>query len=369
MRTTGAGLQHFRHISLAHIASAAPLGRALDLGCGRGEFSVHLARAGYEVTAVDYSEAAIALASQTLSSASDPSLILELRCEDVNEFELNGAFDVIVASDFIEYLSVEEVERAYSRISRHLARNGLLLVRSFPNLWLYQYGHAGRRRAARKLDAYIPTNPRSWHERLLRINEQSPRSLRKQLFRHFEHVLLWFAGAQPAQPWENLSRRLSRAEIRAAGDLYAVASHCRIDPAQILSTCTSERLPLKDLPAIDFEVLSVPKFDRGISPVARLRLTNHGKCALRSCPPFPVHLAYHWLDHKARRMVVMDGRRALLLPQLNAGSTRTYDVLVTPPPAPGQYTLRFTLVQEMVCWFDAHPPRSSVDIPVTYQPQ
>jgi SAM-dependent methyltransferase len=36
-----------------------PLGRAIDLGCGRGQFTPELARRGWEVTGIDYVPAAI----------------------------------------------------------------------------------------------------------------------------------------------------------------------------------------------------------------------------------------------------------------------------------------------------------------------
>lgn len=55
--------------SVAAIATIVPRGRVLDLGCGRGELAYFLASLGYEVTAVDYSEAAIALAQSVFANA------------------------------------------------------------------------------------------------------------------------------------------------------------------------------------------------------------------------------------------------------------------------------------------------------------
>ena len=42
---------------------ARPLGRALDLGCGRGQYTPELARRGWEATGIDYVPSAIAVAS------------------------------------------------------------------------------------------------------------------------------------------------------------------------------------------------------------------------------------------------------------------------------------------------------------------
>jgi len=46
-----------------------PIGRALDLGCGTGTNAIYLARQGFEVTGIDISRRAIALAKRKVRSA------------------------------------------------------------------------------------------------------------------------------------------------------------------------------------------------------------------------------------------------------------------------------------------------------------
>ena len=46
-----------------------PIGRALDLGCGTGTNAIYLARQGFEVTGIDVSRRAIALARRKVHSA------------------------------------------------------------------------------------------------------------------------------------------------------------------------------------------------------------------------------------------------------------------------------------------------------------
>lgn len=54
---------------LVEVAASLAPGRALDAGCGHGAESLHLARAGWTVTGVDFSAQALALAAATAAAA------------------------------------------------------------------------------------------------------------------------------------------------------------------------------------------------------------------------------------------------------------------------------------------------------------
>jgi SAM-dependent methyltransferase len=53
-----------------------PLGRALDLGCGRGQFTPELARRGWEATGIDYVPAAIEAAAAKTPGADGLSYVV-----------------------------------------------------------------------------------------------------------------------------------------------------------------------------------------------------------------------------------------------------------------------------------------------------
>ena len=81
----------------------------------------------------------------------------------------------------------------------------------------------------------------------------------------------------------------------------------------------------------------------------------------------PVRLAYHWFDKDGRK-VVHDGERTFLAADLPVGSTAKLNATVTAPPAAGDYTLRFTFVQEGVAWFDDEGAKP-VEIPIKVEGQ
>jgi hypothetical protein len=84
---------------------------------------------------------------------------------------------------------------------------------------------------------------------------------------------------------------------------------------------------------------------------AVLEVANGTGSVLSSMGGYPVFLSYHWLAQDGS-VACFEGVRTELFPPLPSGGVHAYDVHVTPPSAPGRYTLRVTLVQEGVVWLD-----------------
>ncbi|MGC9973580.1 MAG: methyltransferase domain-containing protein [Bryobacteraceae bacterium] len=359
-RSHGARIEDDRLLAVSTLASTGRTGRALDLGCGRGEVSLELARKGYEVTAVDYSEEAVRLAREACAVGFTGDGKIQFHCCDVNVAPIEGLYDVVIASDLVEHMAPEELDRLYSMVAGHLSPSGFFLVHTFPNLWHYQYDHARRQRLARRLGAYLPSEPRTRYELLMHINEQSPRVLRRQLARHFPHVDMWFGG--PGSPADNLMRVFSRAEMRAAPDLFAVASHTQIPREQLIAPFRMEALPILPSEGVTIEVDETPQaIRRNTQFTLRPVLHNASGLDLRSVGPYPVHLSYHWLARETDESVIFDGRRTALRPFLRSDRTNDYEMTVDAPTVAGEFRLRVTLVQESVRWFDAAPESIFLD--------
>ena len=96
-----------------------------------------------------------------------------------------------------------------------------------------------------------------------------------------------------------------------------------------------------------------------------VRLTNGTERAVCAGAPFPVNLAYHWLDASSLQPVIFDGERTAILPELDAGHTAAFRMFVRAPAQPGEYVLRFALVQERVRWLDEPGAKSVQDFAVS----
>ncbi len=101
-----------------------PIGRALDLAAGEGRNAVWLAEQGWDVAAVDFSEAALAKAARMADARSVTVTLVEA---DVTEYvPTPGGFDLVL----VAYLHLPEPERreVIGRACAAVAKNGTLLV-------------------------------------------------------------------------------------------------------------------------------------------------------------------------------------------------------------------------------------------------
>lgn len=91
----------------------------------------------------------------------------------------------------------------------------------------------------------------------------------------------------------------------------------------------------------------------GAASTERIAVANRGTLVWRHAPPWPVALAYHWVDADTGRVTVRDGLRTPLPADLPAGGEITLRARVRAPARPGRYLLWWDLVQEDITWFSA----------------
>jgi len=88
-------------------------GRALDLGCGNGRNALFLARRGFSVEGVDYSQKAIAWAGER---ASEAGLAVQWQCRSVFDLQCEaGAYDLVYDSGCFHHLPPHR-RRSYVRL-------------------------------------------------------------------------------------------------------------------------------------------------------------------------------------------------------------------------------------------------------------
>lgn len=101
-------------------------GLVLELGCGTGKMTEHLAEAGYDMIGVDMSEEMLEVAMERREQSGHDILYL---CQDMREFELYGTVRAIVSvCDSINYiLEEEELLGVFRLVKNYLDYGGLFL--------------------------------------------------------------------------------------------------------------------------------------------------------------------------------------------------------------------------------------------------
>lgn len=106
----------------AAIAKGLGAASCLDVGCSNGPVISLLADAGMEVTGVDFSHLAFALAL--------PNVRDHMRYGDLLTLEFDRKFDVVLAMDFFEHLHPLKVGRHIERAAALIEQDGYLIVNS-----------------------------------------------------------------------------------------------------------------------------------------------------------------------------------------------------------------------------------------------
>jgi hypothetical protein len=99
-----------------------------------------------------------------------------------------------------------------------------------------------------------------------------------------------------------------------------------------------------------------------------VEVRNDSARVVSSGRPHPVHVSYHWLDSDGR-VVLYDGWRTPLPAPLGPARQRRLPIVVQAPPEPGRRTLRVTLVQEDLRWFDEPPLELHADVECDVTPR
>jgi SAM-dependent methyltransferase len=93
--------------------------RILDFGCGTGGYAMRLARAGFDVTAVDQNREYVASAAEVGVTAQHVNGSLPFA---------DGSFDTLIMIEVLEHLDDEIIERVLADVRRVVRKNVLITV-------------------------------------------------------------------------------------------------------------------------------------------------------------------------------------------------------------------------------------------------
>ncbi len=114
--------------TVEQLAEAIPPGPALDLGSGDGRNALYLAEKGFEVTAVDLSEAGIAKLQRF---AKERNLSIETQVADAASYQIEGEYQAIVVVLLFQFLSESDSIRILQELKVHTKTGGANVIHVF----------------------------------------------------------------------------------------------------------------------------------------------------------------------------------------------------------------------------------------------
>ena len=97
----------------------------LEMACGTGNLSYHLAKEGYKLTCFDFSEEMLSIAYDKLRKFKNAKILRQ----DMRSFKFNKKFDSVIAiCDSINYiLDEDDLLRTFTNVYNHLNNDGIFI--------------------------------------------------------------------------------------------------------------------------------------------------------------------------------------------------------------------------------------------------
>lgn len=159
------------HDHLEDRLTAAPPGRALELGCGDGADAIWLAERGWQVTAVDISPVILEFGAQQAERAGVAERIL-WQPADLADWTPDGSYD-LVCSFFLQTPEGLDRVAAFSRAAARLRPGGTLLLVGHLTLapWAWDPDDTSGLQSAKALAGALSLDPAAW--RILLAEDRS----------------------------------------------------------------------------------------------------------------------------------------------------------------------------------------------------
>jgi SAM-dependent methyltransferase len=96
--------------------------KVLEIGAGAGRFTIHLLKAGFDVTCVDISEAQLKRLERDAKKAGVPMDRLKMHCVSIEDIpaEMERSYDTVVGFFILHHLDIDSIELYFSKFRKLL---------------------------------------------------------------------------------------------------------------------------------------------------------------------------------------------------------------------------------------------------------
>lgn len=292
---------------------------------------------------MDYSEDAIAIADRTYGGKLDNLHFIQADVLKLNNME---RYNKIVMADVVEHIEQEMLERLFEKISGSMNKSGVVVIHTAPNKDFYEHSYPDMRKKAAEVGCFLPQNPRSYHEKLMHINEQTPGLLKETLEKYFKFCRVWTGGVM------EIDEKKSFGESCRDNQIFAYACNDEKSLKNVVKELTKR--PAYESCAVDIEANDLEVCcDENFCDL-EITISNRGKEHLTSRRKYPINISYHVYDSEGK-LLVFDGIRTPIESVIRENESRKLLIKIKLPDdrkAGMQYKISITLVAEGCYWFD-----------------
>jgi len=131
MPTLPIGSQAISFLDRVELGREPPFGRALDLGCGTGLWSVRLAQRGWEVTGIDIVPKAVRSARERTHAAGVDCRFVEGSVTELTQARIGPGFELILDFGVVHGLAPEQVQAVGREVTAVAASDATFLMYAF----------------------------------------------------------------------------------------------------------------------------------------------------------------------------------------------------------------------------------------------
>lgn len=164
-----------RIITPLRLLNLQPNSVILDIGCGRGELVLNLAKQGHTAIGLDYAPHGVKIARDALVDQTLPTMKMGISQANAKTLAFaSNSVDCVFMLDVVEHLYPDELQQAFRDIFRVLKPGGQLVIHTMPNTWYYAVGYPIYRLLQYLRGERLPRDPRDrWDFKEVHVNEQN----------------------------------------------------------------------------------------------------------------------------------------------------------------------------------------------------
>lgn len=96
----------------------------LEIGAGAGRFTIHLLKAGFNVTCMDISKSQLRRLKENAKKIGIPADKLKIHCTSIEDMDTDNYYDAVIGFYILHHLDIDNIKNTFLKFRKLLKHNG-----------------------------------------------------------------------------------------------------------------------------------------------------------------------------------------------------------------------------------------------------